>query len=717
MTERILGESGSPRRRRFLVLPVLLTAAFALFWIAGASAVHDIGAFELDKNAADDPAGGADDWNNVYAQVSADANDTGDDDKCIALGAVECAFDSDPRGDSIFTTGGSKDDLDIPNWRHSDGNVPPKDEILNAYAAKYISTDAESLGDEILYFGADRWAQNGSSDFGFWFFRNDIGENADGTFSGVHTGTLATAGDILILGTFTQGGAASDIRVFKWVGTGGNATANGTVEGPTEAFEDCVPGEANDDGCGTVNDSLIPVDWPYEPAQGDAGSIPPGGFVEGGINLSDIGLAGCFRSFLAETRSSPSVDAQLKDYVLGNFEACESNLTTTPGNAATPSVPLTDSNANGLPDIGIGTGTVAVKDKATMVVSGAATWTGTLKFFICGPIASGECTTNGVQIGPAAGVTITNATTQPIDSEAANLTSAGRYCWRAEFTSGTTGVPSDTDASSGECFEVLPVTPPLDTQAVASPVNLGQPVQDNATLSGTATQPGTNGPNATYPSINATNGAPAGGVIRFTLLKADCTTLATGTGTNPQDVTVSGNNTYGPVSFTPDAAGTYHWKAQYIPAATDVNNVGSTHNAACDDTDETVVVENFPTTTTTRQFVYPQDKAKITVGGGGDLAGNVAFRLYDTLANCTANGGTPATGMLYEELGTAHVIAGPSPQFATTDNETVAITADTTVFWRVTYTSTKGSQPGSSSACVESTAVDFAGDDSSITVP
>jgi hypothetical protein len=717
MTQRVLGPTGSPRRQWTLLVSLAAALAVGLFWIAGASAVHDIGAFELDGDAAPASTGAqprADDWNDVYAQVNANPNST-----CSALGAVECAFESDPRCNSIFTTGGSKDDLDIPNWRHTSGNVPPKDEILNAYAAKYISTDAESLGDEILYFGADRWAQNGAADFGFWFFRNAVGMNTDGTFSGTHVGTLTTPGDILILGTFTQGGATSDIRVFKWVGTGGNATSNGTVEGPTGAFGDCVPGSDDDEGCGTVNDGLVPVAWPYEPAQGAAGSIPAGGFVEGGINLSEIGLAGCFRSFLAETRSSPSVDAQLKDFVLGNFEACESNLTTTPGNAATPSVPLTDSNANGLPDIGIGTGTVAVKDRATLTVSQATTWTGTLKFFICGPIASpGLCTTGGVQIGPAAGVTITNATPQPIDSAAANLTSVGRYCWRAEFTSGTTGVPNDTDSSAGECFEVLPVTPALDTAAVTSPVNLGQPVQDNATLSGTATQPGTNGGNATYPSINATNGALAGGKITFTLLKANCTDLATGTGTNPQDVTVSGNNTYGPVSFTPDAAGTYHWKAQYIPAATDVNNIGSTHNATCNDADETVVVQNFPTTTTTRQFVYPQDKAMITVGAGaGDLAGSVNFRLYDTLPNCTANGGTPATGMLYEELGTAHPIAGASPQFATTNNTTVALTADTTVFWRVTYTSTKGSQPSSSSACVESTAVDFTGDDSGITVP
>ena len=57
---------------------------------------------------------------------------------------------------------------------------------------------------------------------------------------------------------------------------------------------------------------------------------------------------------------------------------------------------------------------------------------------------------------------------------------------------------------------------------------------------------------------------PAGGTITFTLYKADCTTLATGTGTNPQTVSpVNGDGTYGPVSFTPDAPGTYNWEASY----------------------------------------------------------------------------------------------------------------------------------------------------------
>jgi len=145
---------------------------------------------------------------------------------------------------------------------------------------------------------------------------------------------------------------------------------------------------------------------------------------------------------MAETRSSPSVPAILEDFVLGRFEACGSTLTTTPGDgtAGAGNAALTDSNANALPDISIGTGTVAVRDRAALSVTGITTWTGTLQFFICGPITSPAlCDSGGVSAGAAAAVS--DQTAQPILSPSVNLTSAGRYCWRAVFTSTTTGVP------------------------------------------------------------------------------------------------------------------------------------------------------------------------------------------------------------------------------------------------------------------------------------
>src|SRR4051812_32718960 len=49
---RIIGQTGSRRRRRFLIVPMLLTAVLALLLVASASpSVHDVGVFQLDGNA------------------------------------------------------------------------------------------------------------------------------------------------------------------------------------------------------------------------------------------------------------------------------------------------------------------------------------------------------------------------------------------------------------------------------------------------------------------------------------------------------------------------------------------------------------------------------------------------------------------------------------------------------------------------------------------
>ena len=60
-------------------------------------------------------------------------------------------------------------------------------------------------------------------------------------------------------------------------------------------------------------------------------------------------------------------------------------------------------------------------------------------------------------------------------SAAATITKVGRYCWRGEFTSGTQGVPNASDSSASECFEVLPVTPTLNTNATAAVERPGTP--------------------------------------------------------------------------------------------------------------------------------------------------------------------------------------------------------------------------------------------------
>lgn len=364
----------------------------------------------------------------------------------------------------------------------------------------------------------------------------------------------------------------------------------------------------------------------------------------------------------AETRSSISTTATLKDFILGQFGGCKSKLTTQSS--------ITGSTS-------IGTGSVSVSDSATVTVDGIATWNGTVQFHLRGPIGSPlEVSTD---IG---GLVAVSNTTPTVQSNSATVTAAGDYCWSAHFASATTGVPDANDNGQNECFTVTPVTPPLETSA-GPDVLLGNPVTDTATLSGTSNQPGT-------PAINPTTaGAPAGGTITFTLLKDDCTTLATGTGSNPQSVPVSGNGTYGPVSFTPDAVGIYYWKATYTPAAGDPNNVGSSFNGDCSDSDETVEVISVPSSLTSQQSFIPNDKATVSALAGGNLAGSVKFEVFES-SDCSGTA-------IYTQTVT---VSGASPQTVSTTNTTVSTTA-TNVSWRLTYTSTNPAQRRIAATCLE----------------
>jgi hypothetical protein len=65
------------------------------------------------------------------------------------------------------------------------------------------------------------------------------------------------------------------------------------------------------------------------PKVGTPGTFPEVSFFEGGINISafiNTQAAGCFSSFLAETRSSTSTSATLKDFALGEFNTCDIDI-------------------------------------------------------------------------------------------------------------------------------------------------------------------------------------------------------------------------------------------------------------------------------------------------------------------------------------------------------------------------------------------------------
>ncbi len=122
----------------------------------------------------------------------------------------------------------------------------------------------------------------------------------------------------------------------------------------------------------------------------------------------------------------------------------------------------------------------------------------------------------------------------------------------------------------------------------------------------------------------------------------------------------------------------------------------------------------IPTSISSTQSVYPNDSA--TIGSTvGNLAagGTVQFRLFDSLANCT-NGAAQQTvgqgGLLYKQSFTP--VGGAATEAFSTTNTGTAVSADSTIAWRVTYTPAAGdtAHTGRQSACTETTALDFTND-------
>jgi hypothetical protein len=798
MATRILGPTGSRRRRRFLIVPILIVACTALFLIGSAQAVHDL-EFQLDGNALSNlcgttPDGGPAgpnactvqqiDWGrtgttNTHYIFNADRSvNTSIVDPNNSPGFTNAAFQRDfgvrvsaqdtcsltnttsttfCTADTTTFATGSKDIQNISgggadqagNWQcNRDNNVTNKGDIMNAYSAAY----AASNGDKIIYFALEKSSPNGSNNVGFWFLQGDANCVSAGSaqdFTGTHRN-----GDILVTSAFSIGGGVSTIQVFRWKGG-----ANGCIDSDPAAGPNCdnlpigsggdcktapttPPPAPVDTMCATTNsgtlatNTSIQVPWlTFDSSLGVGNTVQPPDFFEGAINISKAFREapgggtppGCINTFIADTRSSPSPSATLYDFARGALGGCTTTVRTSRG-VSDP--PVTGEVA---PPSDIDGGSVSSgTDTARLTITGVSSFGGTLSWYLCGPVATDGCSrTQGVHVTPDQTVSANGAYV----SSTATLTSAGRYCWTAHFepdqaTSAAGVLPGD-DNGANECFTVAKVTPSLTTCSgtfdasnvctPASAVAFGNPVSDRALLSGLSKEPGSGGPSTTYPTINPTTPGVYAGSIQFTLKgpsTTGCGVTATGTGTNPQSVSVDsavGNKVYGPVFFTPNTPGTFHWQAT-ISNASSVNNIlPVSDNANCDQAREDVVVQQIPTEIATGPFTYPQDSASIRSSAAGDLlpaGGTVVFKLFGPtsgatgLENCQANG---ATGLVYSETKNNVVPAGGAHEVTgiNTNNQSFSIDSSKngTYYWLVTYATGDTAHTSRQSACSESTAV------------
>ncbi len=280
--------------------------------------------------------------------------------------------------DISYHTGSDKDFQEIFDGTPADwgcqtsANVTSKADILNTY---FIVTSVEEADGphQVVYVGAERDSQHGSAFNGYWILQSGISVPGATTtagqldctpgapldFSGRHV-----CGDVLVLFNYETGGRIGRVAAYRWqpgfsannVGCDGISSTGDECPSPTSseshdplclivdvANGDCRLVSASDDLCGRVNGEpdCQPTRRKPQPCSGPGSfsrrwapdsTVAPTTFSEAGIDLTALGLNLCVGAFMAETRSSPSVYATLKDYVLAStgLTECGVGLTKTP---------------------------------------------------------------------------------------------------------------------------------------------------------------------------------------------------------------------------------------------------------------------------------------------------------------------------------------------------------------------------------------------------
>jgi hypothetical protein len=362
---RIVGPTGSRRRRRFLSVPILCIAALALFWVAGAQAVHDDGLFELGptSTACSTSPPGSGCTANTATNIVADSSVPGPDwadlfnasgnkipGALSSFGGLADAFIADPSAaggatdpttfsgfgtsnkntDPISTADCSAPGNSYPSctpWGWAAGNEPSKDDLTNVYAYETVASTADAnggamkAGDLVLYAGAEREDPSGDSHIDFEFFQNQVGlcqTSGCSSFTGARK-----PGDVILSMDFLKGGTLGSVTLRRW--SGSDYVLEGTASG--------VGCSVNDTLCAFNNE--VPIDggpWPNFDNHGNViTTLPTNAFTEIGVDLTSlIGANPCLSTFMAKTRSSGSFTAELKDFAgPTSFAPCVPHTTLT----------------------------------------------------------------------------------------------------------------------------------------------------------------------------------------------------------------------------------------------------------------------------------------------------------------------------------------------------------------------------------------------------
>jgi len=306
-----------------IAISVLAVAAWFVVDIGGSAAVHDDDIFELEGdivengNATDGP-----DWGAIFNADGSVANLFGGLDAAFSADDVASPGNSD---NTVFAQDDKNNDL-IADWNWKTGNNPPKDDLANVYAYAVI----DGSGDLIIYGGLERLVPEGDSHIDFQFYNQAISLDKDPACGDDETDGAAdtepcefigdkTDGDLMVAMDFEQGGVIGTVRIFEW---------NGTTE-EYDLVETLVGGGCNgaDTICGFNNGSTIPA-GPWGTFQGHQGQpdtdLETNTFTEFGVNVSQVIGPTCISSFMASSRASQSINAQLKDFAPPEiFDVCD----------------------------------------------------------------------------------------------------------------------------------------------------------------------------------------------------------------------------------------------------------------------------------------------------------------------------------------------------------------------------------------------------------
>jgi hypothetical protein len=332
-----------------------------------------------------------------------------------------------------------------------------------------------------------------------------------------------------------------------------------------------------------------------------------------------------------------------------------------------------------------------VNDVATVAPS-AAPGTVSFKYY-----TTSDCS----DAGTAAGTNIAVAGSSPntATSTAVQFNGVGTFYWRAFYTATVPGFYNDSASVCGD--EVLTVRSDTTTTTF---------LHERTSQAGTTDVSPANNGTSIQVKVGAwvndvATVAPSGatGTVSFKYYTtSDCSDAGTGAGTN---IAVPGSSPNTATSSTVqfNSVGTFYWRAFFTATVPGLYNDSA---SVCGG--EIVTVNPVDTSISTAPWYYPNDKATISApNGGGNLAGNITFKLYDNATNCAANG---ATGLLYSQA--AQTVSGAGPLDFNTSNTSVKVSTSTTVFWNVTFTSTNPAQRGRNSACAESINATLTGDSS-----